>query len=83
MANKVVRIWTDVEVDANTEEGAMLAAAAKAIQDGGETIQWQFQVLLSPEEFEAMMSELETISREGAEQETMNENDEEPATPTA
>lgn len=80
MATKTVRIWTDVEVDANTDEGATLAAAAKAIEDGGEKIHWQFQIVPTQEEFEAIMAELEAISREGAEQETMNEK-EEPATP--
>lgn len=74
MSNKkVVRIWTDVEIEANTEEGAVLGAAAKAIQDGGETIKWSFQVMFDEEEYLAIMKELEDISREGAEQEVKND----------
>ena len=67
MSKQVVRIWTDVEVDANTEEGAIMAAAAKAIQDGGETIRWQFMVLMPEEEYEALMKELEKTSVEHVE----------------
>ena len=65
---KIVRIWTDVEVEANTEEGAIMKAAVKAIEDDAETIAWNYQVFMNQQEFEEVMYKLESISREGAEQ---------------
>lgn len=73
MGKKVVRIWTDVVVDANTEQGAMAIAAAKAIEDGGETIHWNFQTFMTEEQYNEFLAELESISLEGAKQETANE----------
>lgn len=78
MSKKIVRIWTDVAVDANTEDGAMAAAAAKAIKDGGETIHWNFEVFMTEDQYKQFMAELESIAAESAETETHFE----PATPT-
>ena len=71
MNKKVVRIWTDVEVDANTEDGAIMAAAAQVLADdvasGTKTVEWNFFVAMSEEDYNELMGDFEKIAAEGVE----------------